>query len=101
MVLAANSELQERAAAKRAALADGMTEALRTRGVPDPQASLAAELGARAFYRAFGRWADPANRQTLSDVARQELAELRAAIGTLDLARRTGANSALTAEASR
>jgi AcrR family transcriptional regulator len=82
-VLAANGELRERAVAKRAALADGMAEALGQRGVPDPQASLAAELGARAFYRAFDQWADPVNGQALSDLARRELDELRTALATL------------------
>jgi len=84
VVIAGNSELRERAASKHAALAEAMTGALRKRGVPDPAASLAAELGVRAFDRAFGHWADPANKQTLADLARQTLDELRAAIATLD-----------------
>ncbi|HEX8007677.1 MAG TPA: helix-turn-helix domain-containing protein [Trebonia sp.] len=88
-VIADSSELQERAAFKRAAfkraaLAEAMTDALHKRGVPDPAASLAAELGARAFYRAFDHWSDPTNQQTLADLARQTLDELRAAIATLD-----------------
>jgi AcrR family transcriptional regulator len=83
-VIAGNSELQERAASKRAALAEAITDALHKRGVPDPAASLAAELGVRAFYRAFDHWADPANQQTLGGLARQTLDELRAAIATLD-----------------
>jgi AcrR family transcriptional regulator len=84
VVVAGNGELRERAASKHAALAEAMTDALRKRGVPDPSASLAAELGVRAFDRAFGRWADPASKQTLADLARQTLDELRAAIATLD-----------------
>jgi AcrR family transcriptional regulator len=82
-IIAANGELRERAASKRAALAEAMTEALRKRGVPDPAASLAAELGARAFYLAYDRWSDPAGQQPLTDLARQALGELRAAITTL------------------
>lgn len=82
-VIAQNSELQERAMFKRAALAEAMADALHRRGVPEPAASLAAELGARAFYQAFGLWSDPANKQTLTDIARQTLKELRAAIATL------------------
>jgi AcrR family transcriptional regulator len=82
-VIAANGELRERAASKRAALAEAMTEALRKRGVPDPAASLAAELGARAFYLAYDRWSDPAGQQPLTDLARQALGELRAAITAL------------------
>jgi len=83
-VVAGSSELRERALSKRAALAEAMTGALRRRGVPDPAAGLAAELGAHAFYSAFDEWADPANQQTLGGLARQALDELRAAIATLD-----------------
>jgi AcrR family transcriptional regulator len=83
-VIAGSGELRERAMSKRAALADAMTGALHKRGVPDPAASLAAELGARAFYSAFEQWADPAGQQTLSDVTRHTFDELRAALATLD-----------------
>lgn len=82
-VIAGNTELRERAALKRAALAEGMADALRKRDVPDPAAGLAAELGARAFYSAYDQWADPADHRTLSDLARQTLDELRVAIATL------------------
>jgi AcrR family transcriptional regulator len=82
-VIAENTELQERAMFKKAVLAEAMAGALLKRGVPDAAASLAAELGVRAFYNAFDHWADPANEQTLADVARQTLDELRGAIATL------------------
>jgi len=83
-VIADNTDLQERAMFKRAVLAEAMADALLKRGVPDAAASLAAELGVRSFYSAFAQWADPANEQTLADVARQTLDELRGAIATLD-----------------
>jgi AcrR family transcriptional regulator len=82
-VIAGHRELQERAWSKRAALAGAMTDALGKRGVPDPVAGLAAEIGVRAFYDAFGRWADPAGDQTLTDLTRQALGELRAALAAL------------------
>ena len=82
-VIAGNSELRERAASKRTGLTEAMTEALEKRGVPDLTASLAAELGIRAFYRAFDQWADPTSQQTLTDLARHALDELRAATATL------------------
>ncbi len=82
-VVAGNRELQERAVFKRAALAGAITDALRQRGVPDPAAGLAAELGVGAFYRGFDRWADPASQETLTDLTRQAFAELRAALVTL------------------
>jgi AcrR family transcriptional regulator len=83
-VIADNSELQERSVFKRVGLATAMTGALHKRGVPDPTATLAAELGTHAFHHAFSEWADPANRHSLADLARQSLAELRAAAAALD-----------------
>jgi AcrR family transcriptional regulator len=83
-VVAGSGELRERALSKRAALAEAMTGALQKRGVPDPAAGLAAELGAHAFYSAFDQWADPTSQQTLGDLARQALDELRAAMAALD-----------------
>jgi AcrR family transcriptional regulator len=82
-VIAGNSELHERATFKRAVLAAAMTDALHTHGVPEPTASLAAELGIRAFYRAIDQWADPTNQQTITELARHALDELRAATATL------------------
>ena len=54
--VAASTELQERDALKSVGLAAAMTEALVARGVPDPTAQLAAELGVLAFKRGFARW---------------------------------------------
>jgi AcrR family transcriptional regulator len=82
-VIAGHSELRERAVFKRACLAAAMAEALQKRDVPDTAASLAAELGVRAFDRAFDRWIAPASRQTFTELARQELAGLRAAASAL------------------
>jgi AcrR family transcriptional regulator len=83
-VVASNNELRERAVFKHAGLAAAMAEALRKRGVPDPTASLAAELGVRAFDDAFARWSDPATEQTFPELARQALHELRVANARLD-----------------
>ena len=82
-VISANSELRERAAFKRADLAAAMTEALGERGVPDPAACLAAELGVLAFFRAFDRWCDPTNQQTFGELAQQTLHEIHAATASL------------------
>jgi AcrR family transcriptional regulator len=78
-VIAANSELQERAAFKAVSLAAAMTEALRKRGVPDPAAILAADLGVRAFGRAFDHWIEPSSQRTFTELAREELQSLRTA----------------------
>ena len=63
--------------------ATAMTAALRERGLPEPAASLAAELGVLAFTRASARWADPANQQPFDELAHQSLRELQAAVPTL------------------
>jgi len=83
-VIAGNSELRERAAFKRTGLTEAVREALEKRGVPDLTASLAAELGIRAFYRAFDQWANPASQQTLTDLTRHAFDELRAATAALN-----------------
>lgn len=83
VVVADNSELRERSTYKRAGLAAAMTDALHARDVPEPMASLAAELGVLAFYRGFDRWSDPANEQACTALTRQALDELRTAAATL------------------
>jgi AcrR family transcriptional regulator len=83
-VVAANSELRERAVFKLASLAEAAADALRKRGVPDAVAVLAGDIGARAFWRAFGRWVEPSTGQTFAQLAREELQALRTAATGLD-----------------
>ncbi|MGI8451582.1 MAG: hypothetical protein ACR2MP_31235 [Streptosporangiaceae bacterium] len=52
----ARAELQERDALKIVSLAAAMTTALVARGVPDPTAHLAGELGVLAFKRGYAEW---------------------------------------------
>lgn len=54
----ANVELQARDALKSVGLAVAMTDALVARGVPDPTAHLAGELGVLAFKRGYAQWLD-------------------------------------------
>src|ERR1700760_226867 len=56
--VAASTELQERDALKSVGLAAAMTAALIARGVPDPTAQLAAELGVLAFKQGYARWSE-------------------------------------------
>jgi AcrR family transcriptional regulator len=79
-VVAANLGLQERELLKRAALATTIAEALRRRGVPDPAARLAAEAGMAVFAIAFTRWLEGSDHDTLAQLMRTSLAELRAVI---------------------
>jgi len=80
--IAASTELQERDALKQVGLAAAMTKALRERGVPDPAAGLAAELGVLAFKTAYARWSRQENaqgddEQGMAELARSALHELR------------------------
>ena len=84
--IAASTELQERAVLKNVGLAAAMTEALAARGVAEPVAHLAAELGVLAFKRGFAAWtdgssvaADPLAPYTLA--ALEDLREASAALG--------------------
>ena len=84
VVVANSAELQERSASKRAALSEAMAQELRTRGVAEPVAGLAAELGVRAFYGGFDRWTSAADPRTLADHAREVFGELKTAVSVLE-----------------
>jgi AcrR family transcriptional regulator len=84
--VAASAELQERDALKSVGLAAAMTTALLARGVPDPTAALAGELGVLAFKRGYARWSE-GEGDAEEDLTRCTLAaldELRAASASLD-----------------
>ncbi len=78
-VIASSTELQERDALKQVGLAAAMAEALRARGVPDRAATLAAELGVLAFKEAYAQWVAADSEQSLGDLARAALIDLRTA----------------------
>jgi AcrR family transcriptional regulator len=83
--IAASTELQERDALKSISLAAAMTTALLARGVPDPTAQLAGELGVLAFKRGYSKWSD-GDRDAddgLAPYALAALDELRAATASL------------------
>ncbi|MEU8659282.1 TetR/AcrR family transcriptional regulator [Actinoplanes philippinensis] len=79
--VAVSDELQQRDALKTVGLAAAMTAALIARGVPDPVAALAAEIGVLAFKRGFAEWSegDRDNDHELAPYTLAALAELRAA----------------------
>jgi len=79
-VIDATPGLQERELLKRAALASAMVEALRRRGVPDPAASLAADVGVIAFKNAFARWVRAPDEQDLAHLIREVLDQLKVMI---------------------
>ncbi|MEV5762844.1 helix-turn-helix domain-containing protein [Streptomyces tendae] len=83
--LAASTELQERDALKSVGLAAAMTAALIARGVPDPTAHLAGELGVLAFKRGYAQWSESDRDDTegLAPHALAALEDLRAATASL------------------
>ncbi|MFC0438851.1 TetR/AcrR family transcriptional regulator [Kutzneria buriramensis] len=83
--VAASTELQERDALKSVSLAAAMTAALVARGVPDPTAALASELGVLAFKRGYIEWSesDRAAEDGFAAHLRKALDELRAASASL------------------
>ncbi|MEW2513661.1 helix-turn-helix domain-containing protein [Streptomyces sp. NPDC046870] len=83
--VAASTELQERDALKSVGLAAAMTAALIARGVPEPTAQLAAELGVLAFKRGYAQWSE-SDRDGIEGLAPHALAaleDLRAATASL------------------
>ena len=73
--VAASTELQERDALKSIGLAAAMTAALVTRGIPDPIAQLAAEMGVLAFKQGYAHWSEDA-RDVDTGLAQHALAAL-------------------------
>ncbi|TYB60657.1 TetR family transcriptional regulator [Nonomuraea sp. PA05] len=82
-IVVSHDDLRERELLKMAALTASMADALRERGVPDPAASLAAEVGCLALRNAYTRWVDPANDQGFAALARQSLHDLKTATAAL------------------
>jgi AcrR family transcriptional regulator len=83
--VAASAELQERAMLKNVGLAAAMTAALLARGVADPVAHLAAELGVIAFKRGFAEWTggDSDGTDPLAPYLLAALTDLREASASL------------------
>jgi AcrR family transcriptional regulator len=81
--IAASTELQERYALKQVGFVAAMGGALRGRGVPEPTASVAAELGALAFKQAYAAWIAGDDDQDLAQLSLDTLEQLRATASAL------------------
>jgi len=83
--VAASAELQEREALKSVGLAAAMTTALIARGVPEPTAHLAGELGVLAFKLGYARWTESErdDDEGLAPHALAALNDLRTATASL------------------
>lgn len=82
-IIATSAELQERDALKRVGMAAAMAHALQARGIDEPTAITAAELGVLAFKESFATWIAPDNVHELADLAHESLDRLRLAITQL------------------
>lgn len=76
-VISANPGLQERELLKMAALSEAIADALRARGVSEPQAVLAARTGVTVFSVSYRRWMAPDESRPLAEVQAATFADLR------------------------
>lgn len=79
-VIDANPGLQERELLKLTTLAAAIAAALRRHGVPDPGASLAADVGIIAFKTAFARWVHEPDDHDLARLIQESLDQLKVMI---------------------
>ena len=77
-VISANPELRERELAKLDDYSAAVAQALRERGVGEPQTSLAAEAGMTVLRVAVERWSSGDDDRDLGEVMRESMTELRA-----------------------
>lgn len=73
--------LQERERHKLSTLATAIGDALRTRGVPEPAATLAAESAITVFSVSFAQWIREGEERSMADIGRAVLGELRGLAG--------------------
>ncbi len=84
-IVAAHPDLRERELIKRATLTAALAAALQQRGVPEPAASLAADLGIAAFYVGFARWVDDPSDRELVEIVHEGFEQFKAlASGTAE-----------------
>ena len=77
LVIAANTELHERELIKLATMAVGLAEGLRARGIPELDASLAAEAGIAVFRVAFSQWVRESKQRGFREIVNEAMARLR------------------------
>jgi AcrR family transcriptional regulator len=84
LVVAANSELQERGLLKHARIATSISAALRERGADELTARLGAEVGMLAFSVAFQRWMGANDDEPFPSFAAAALRDLQVRAAELD-----------------
>ena len=84
LVVAANSELQERGLLKHARIAKSIAAALRERGADELTARLGAEVGMIAFSVAFEHWMKANDEEPFRPFAAAALSDLQTRAAELD-----------------
>jgi AcrR family transcriptional regulator len=77
-IIDAHADLQERELIKRAALTAALARGLKKRGVPEAEASLAADVGIAVFFIGFALWLEDPQQRELVDVVREGFDRLKA-----------------------
>jgi AcrR family transcriptional regulator len=77
LIIDSDPSLRERELIKRDRLSAAIVDALRARGIAEPAASLAAQIGVGVFHVAFTSWLAPGNTRSYAELARDLLDELR------------------------
>ena len=80
-IIAAHPGLQERDLMKNASRSAALAEALRSRGLREPAATVTAEVGIAIFKVASERWMDDANDRGLAELIHEYLDELHSVVG--------------------
>jgi AcrR family transcriptional regulator len=83
-VIDLNPALQERELHKLGVVAATLAAAMRTRGIAEPGASLAAQSAASVFGISFTQWIREGETRSMPDIAADVLGELRVLIGAAD-----------------
>jgi AcrR family transcriptional regulator len=79
-IIVAHAELRERELIKMALLSAALADGLRERGVPDPDATLAAETGMVVVRVAFEQWVGARSGPGLAELTRDALGRLTAIV---------------------
>jgi len=73
-----HADLQEREMIKRATLTAALAQGLQRRGIPEPSANIAADMGIGVFYVGFVRWLDDPAEREFDAIVRDGFDQLKA-----------------------
>ncbi|HWD70753.1 MAG TPA: helix-turn-helix domain-containing protein [Solirubrobacteraceae bacterium] len=81
-IVSVNPALRERELIKIADITAAMAQALRLRGVDEPDASMTAELGMAGFRVGFDRWLAAGEQRTLPGLIHEALGRIPSVVGS-------------------